>query len=222
MTLGVISPPILSHRVMPGANLIVLTSRRLSMSKNPNPQGKGLTPVLDAWRGMQPARVRAKTPQQVLTDYFTTLLVLSAEFNFKPAPGISYFLYLRGERWILSLISPREWAGRLPGPCLGRCELQTDMTWSLTPESGIGDNAELRAALGAFQSGFIDLLDSESTLEATLPHYVAQLPYYRRLLAAGLANSLSQSLALAGLNGHSGRQWLEQAPLPRLRQTPQS
>ncbi len=186
------------------------------MSKIPNPQGKGLTPVLDAWRGMQPARVRAKSPQQVLADYFTTLLVLSAEFRFKPAPGINYFLYLRDSGWILSLISPSEWAGRLPGPCLGRCELQTDMTWSLSPEPGIGENSELREALGAFRSGFVELLDNESTLEASLPHYVAHLPYYRRLLAAGLANSLSQSLSLAGMDGYSGRQWLEQAPLPRL------
>ncbi len=201
---------------MPSGNLIQPVNRRLSMSKNPNPQGKGLTPVLDAWRGLQPAGAQAKSPQQVLTDYFTTLLVLSAEFSFKPAPGVSYFLYLRGSRWILSLISPPEWAGRLPGPCLGRCELQTDMTWTLTPENGIADSSELRAALGAFQSGFVELLDSDSTLEASLPHYVAHLPYYRRLLAAGLANSLSQSLALAGLGGHSGRQWLEQTPLPRL------
>lgn len=186
------------------------------MAKNPNPQGKGLTPVLEEWRGVQPARVAAKPARQVLADYFTTLLVLSAEFNFKPAPGVSYFLYLRDSQWLLSLIAPEEWRGRSPGPCLGRCELQLDMTWTLMPLEDIGEQDALVDALAAFQEGFRELLDSDSALEDSLPYYVAQLPYYRRLLAAGLANSLSQSLELAGLSGHSGKTWLEQSPLPRL------
>ncbi|MDJ0878688.1 MAG: DUF2452 domain-containing protein [Halieaceae bacterium] len=186
------------------------------MPDNPNPQGKGLTPVLEEWRGVQPARVSAKTPRQVLADYFTTLLVISAEFSFKPAPGIDYYLYLRNGGWLLSLISPGEWRGRAPGPCLGRCELQTDMTWSLAPEAGIEEDPALVEALAAFQAGFIELLDSDTALEESLPYYVAQLPYYRRLLAAGLAKSLNTSLALAGLTGHSGKTWLEQSPLPRL------
>jgi hypothetical protein len=186
------------------------------VKKNPNPQGKGLTPVLDQWRGSQPSLVRAKTPRQVLADYFTTLLVLSAEFSFKPAPGIDYFLYLREEIWQLSLISPAEWRDRAPGPCLGRCQLLPDMTWSLALDPGAADHPALVSALRTFQQGFLTLLDVDATLEETLPFYVADLPYYRRLLAAGMANSLSQSLSLAGLNGSSGRRWLELSPLPRL------
>lgn len=186
------------------------------MPQNPNPQGKGLTPVLDEWRGAQPAQVKAKPPRKVLADYFTTLLVLSADFSFKPAPGVGYYLYLRGDQWLLSLISPQEWRGRGPGPCAGRCELQRDMTWALTPADDLAEQADLVAALAAFQEGFMALLDSEAPLEESLPYYVAQLPYYRRLLAAGMAKSLDLSLALAGLSGHSGRHWLESSPLPRL------
>ncbi len=186
------------------------------MPHNPNPQGKGLTPVLDEWRGAQPAQVTAKPPRQVLADYFTTLLVLSAEFSFKPAPGVAYFLYLRNGRWLLSLIAPAEWRGRAPGPCAGSCELQRDMTWTLTPADDLADQPDLVAALADFQQGFMALLDSDAPLEDSLPFYVAQLPYYRRLLAAGMAKSLESSMLLAGLSGHSGRHWLESSPLPRL------
>ncbi len=186
------------------------------MQSNPNPQGKGLTPVLEEWRGAQPARITAKPPQQVLADYFTTLLVLSAEFSFKPAPGVDYFLYLRQGGWVLSLISPAEWRAGAPGPCLGRCELQLDMTWTLEPGENLAEVPELLDALAAFQEGFVDLLDGEAPLEESLPYYVAQLPYYRRLLAAGMAKSLASSMSLAGLTGHSGRHWLATSPLPRL------
>lgn len=186
------------------------------MPQNPNPQGKGLTPVLEEWRGAQPAQVTAKAPRQVLADYFTTLLVLSAEFNFKPTTGVDYFLYLRDGGWQLSLIAPAEWRGRAPGPCAGRCELQRDMTWILAPADDLAEQHDLVAALAEFQQGFVALLDSESALEESLPYYVAQLPYYRRLLAAGMAKSLESSMALAGLSGHSGRHWLESSPLPRL------
>lgn len=184
--------------------------------KQANPQGKGGVPVLDAWRGAQPARVRAKSPRQILADYFTTLLVLSADFRFKPVPGQVYHLYLQGSRWRLSLIAPAEWRGKAPGPCLGRCELQADMTWTLEPAADLADQGKLTEALKAFQEGFQSLLDRDEALEEGLPFYVRELPFYQRLLAAGLASSLSQSLEVSRLTGNSGRQWLAGTPLPRL------
>lgn len=184
--------------------------------KQANPQGKGGVPVLDAWRGAQPAHVRAKPPRQILADYFTTLLVLSAEFRFKPVVGQSYHLYLRGSRWRLSLIAPTEWRDRAPGPYLGHCELRPDMTWSLEPVEDLAEQDELTAALQAFQEGFVSLLDREDALEDGLPFYVGALPFYQRLLASGLASSLSQSLEVSRLTGNSGREWLSGTPLPRL------
>ncbi len=179
--------------------------------KRGNPQGKGLVPVLEAWQGVQPRAVTAKTPGRVLADYFTTLLVLSAEFSFKPVPGVDYFLYRRGSGWMLSLIAPEEWRSRSPGACLGQCRLQLDMTWSLELLADLGEDTELRSALAAFHEGFLSLLEAHQTLEAGLPHYVETLPYYRRLLAAGLANSLAGSLMLSQLGERGADYWLEAA-----------
>ena len=181
------------------------------MAKGGNPQGKGLTPVLSEWRAAQPALIRRRDPGQVIGDYFTTLLVLSAEFNFKPAPGVNYYLYLQNADWKLSLIAPKEWLGREPGPCLGRCELQPDMTWRLDARKDAGEHPALAQAVDAFYEGFLTLLDRDESLEENLPHYVSHLPYYRRLLAAGLASSLKASLELSGLTQRRGREWLASA-----------
>jgi hypothetical protein len=179
--------------------------------KQGNPQGKGLVPVLDAWQGAQPRAVTAKNTETILRDYFTTLLVLSAEFAFKPVPGMPYYLYLGGGRWRLSLISPDEWGPGAPGSCLGCCFLMPDMAWRIELLTDPTSEPALRDALRAFHAGFIELLADSDTLEAGLPHYVKSLPYYRRLLAAGLANSLSHSLRLSGLDGTGTSHWLEAA-----------
>ena len=176
-----------------------------------NPQGKGMVPVLDEWRGAQAGLVEAKPVQQLLTDYFVTLLVLSAEFNFKPVRGTDYYLFLAGTRWKLSLISPEEWGERAPGPCLGQCRLLADMTWTISPQDNLDASPEVRQALQAFHRGFLEMLDSANTLEAGLPHYVSNLPFYRRLLAAGLAGSLARSLELGGLTRRPAGFWLEAA-----------
>lgn len=188
----------------------------MTAMKNGNPQGKGLTPVLDQWRSLQPAAVTAKAPRRILADYFTTLLVLSAEFRFKPAVGNDYHLYLRNGAWRLSLVGPGEWGDRDPGEYLGRCELQLDMTWRLEPVADLAHREALTRSLKAFHEGFLTLLDREDALEDSLPFYVCDLPYYQRLLAAGLASSLRQSLGLAGLTGSSGREWLARLPAPPL------
>jgi hypothetical protein len=59
------------------------------------------------------------------------------------------------------------------------------MTWQLTPAEDMGEHPELLERLEAFRRGFTNWLDQEGTLEAHLPFHVRQLPYYRRLLAAG-------------------------------------
>jgi hypothetical protein len=181
-----------------------------------NPQGKGLVPVLEDWRGLQPAAVRSRTPREVLRDYMVTSLVISAEMRFKPRPGVDYYLYLAGHEWRLSLVSPEEWCGRQPGPCLGCCVLQPDMTWRLTPADDIGEHPELTEALEAFQRGFVAWLDRDGTLEDHLPFHVRQLPYYRRLLAAGMSSSLQHSLARSGLDARRSRAWLSAGELPAL------
>ena len=181
-----------------------------------NPQGKGLVPVLEHWQAAQPSTVRARTPREVLRDYLVTALVVSAEFRFKPCPGVHYFLYLTVSGWQLSLVSPGEWHERAPGPCLGHCVLQSDMTWQLTPAADVGEHPEVVDELESFQAGFLDWLNRDGTLEDNLPFYVRELPYYRRLLAAGMANSLKHSLARSGLDARLSREWLSAEEQPIL------
>ena len=181
-----------------------------------NPQGKGLVPVLEHWRDAQPSVVRSRTPREVLRDYLVTSLVVSAEFSFKPRPGVHYFIYRANGSWQLSLVSPDEWRERAPGPCLGRCVLQPDMTWELTPSEDIGEHPEILQGLEAFHQGFLAWLDRDGTLEDHLPFHVRRLPYYRRLLAAGMASSLKHSLTRSGLEARQSREWLSAEELPRL------
>ncbi len=181
-----------------------------------NPQGKGQVPVLEDWRGAQPATVWARTPRDVLRDYLVTSLVVAAEMRFKPRPGVHYFLYLTNGDWTLSLLSPEDWRNRQPGPCLGRCVMQPDMTWQLTPAPDVGEQSELVAGLEAFSKGFTDWLDRDGTLEDNLPFHVRELPYYRRLLAAGMSSSLQRSLAMSGLDTRPSRDWLVAEELPAL------
>lgn len=149
----------------------------------------------------------------MLADYFTSLLVLSAAFKFKPVFGKSYYLYVDGDGWSLSLISPDEWnddARRCP--FVGKCVLHVDSTWSITPSGNIGKQGTVAAALSEFYDGFIDKLRSQRVLEDGLPFYEAGLPYYQRLFAAALSRSLKGSLALADQLGISVETWLARLP----------
>jgi len=188
------------------------------MKTNPNPQGKGLVPLLDAWQSLQPVAVDPKSAPRLLADYLVSLLVLSAEFSFKPVPCKPYYLYWREGGWQLSLIGPAEWGLRQPGECLGECQLGFDMTWHLIPQQGPAFSAELQRAIEQFTTLFGEQLTSADALEDILPFYVRQLPFYRRLLATGLAASLLHSIRASGQLGHSGRVWLQRAPggLPQL------
>lgn len=181
------------------------------MKTNPNPQGKGLVPVLDAWQSVQPEGVAAKSAPRLLADYLVSLLVLSAEFSFKPVPGKPYYLYWQQGQWQLSMISPGEWGQKQPGECLGECLLGFDMTWHLAPETGVAMSDELQEEIKQFTALFGEQLANNEALEDTLPFYVRQLPFYRRLLATGLASSLQSSIRSGGQLGHSGRSWLKEA-----------
>ena len=188
------------------------------MKTNSNPQGKGMVPLLDAWQSLQPVAVAPKSAPRLLGDYLVSLLVLSAEFSFKPVPCKPYYLCWREGGWQLSLISPAEWGLRHPAECLGECQLGFDMTWRLILQQQQAFSAELQRAIEHFTTLFGNQLASADALEDTLPFYVSQLPFYRRLLATGLAASLQHSLRASGQLGHSGRAWLQRAPggLPQL------
>ncbi len=180
----------------------------------PNPQGKGQVGFLLDWAYSSPRGVVAKPARQLLADYFTSLLVLSASFRFKPVFGKDYYLYIDGERWSLSLISPDEWNDETKRRSfVGTCMLHEDSTWSITPSDNIGKDSPVEDRLAAFYEGFVDKLRSSPVLEDGLPLYEAGLPYYQRLFAAALSRSVRESLALGDQLERSAEDWL--ACMPR-------
>ena len=67
---------------------------RTSVALRPgNPDGKGLNGFLLDWYRSEPRGVVAKPQRQVLAEYFTSMLVLSASFKYKPAIGVANYLY---------------------------------------------------------------------------------------------------------------------------------
>jgi hypothetical protein len=180
---------------------------------NPNPQGKGQIGFLLDWAYSSPRTVVAKRVPQLLADYFTSLLVLSAAFKFKPVFGKDYYLYTDGDGWSLSLVSPDEWNDDARRRAfVGKCVLHADSTWSITPSGNIGKQGAVDEALAEFYDGFIDKLRSQHPLEDDLPFYEARLPYYQRLFAAALSRSLKGSLALGDQLGMSAETWIARMP----------
>ena len=185
----------------------------LLMPDNPNPQGKAALPLLSdlqAWRSgpQNPANLPARTPRTVVVDYLSALLVLSAEFSFRPVPGRQYYLYFRDQQWQLSLVGPKEWRSSRTNSYVAACELQPDASWQIDPAASLGQRPDLLDALVGFEQHFRQRVQSAPTLSEGLPHYESQLPYYRRVLASGLASSLQHSLVQLGLEQASSEQLL--------------
>lgn len=179
----------------------------------PNPQGKGLVGFLLDWDYSAPRGVVAKPKGRILSDYFTTLLILSAAFKFKPAFETNYYLYTEESGWSLSLISPAEWDTTAKREAfVGRCVLHADSTWSIEPSQNLKESRPVAEAIGDAYDAFVERLDSASPLEDELPFYEAKLPYYQRLFAAALSRSLRASLTYGDQNGQPSRQWLELLP----------
>tara|TARA_R110000823_G_scaffold47903_4_gene121782 strand:- start:99 stop:698 length:600 start_codon:yes stop_codon:yes gene_type:complete len=161
-------------------------------AKNPNPQGKGLVPTLHDLALFNPGSVRRKTPLEFLRDYCVSSLVLAARFQFKPVVGKPYFLYSRADHWLLSLISPDEWGASQPGPFVAACTLRSDMTWDVN-FADLAEATQAREKLARFVDAFSTTLQQQDDATAELPYFIAHLPYYRRILATGLAASLRLS-----------------------------
>src|SRR5210317_585232 len=110
------------------------TDCRLPVPKTAgNPEGKGAHGFLDDWVATEPRGVVAKPPRQVLAELFTSLLVLSASFRYRPVPGRPNYLYWMDGEWSLSLIAPYEWSEKRRAGFAGTCVLQPDMTWTISP-----------------------------------------------------------------------------------------
>ena len=164
-----------------------------SFQPNPNPQGKGLVPVLQDWASLHTGLVATKPAAEFLRDYCVSALILGAAFRFKPVVGIDYFLYERERNLALSLIAPQEWGHYQPGEFLARCELRADMTWQMDI-ADLDDDSTALATARDFIGTFVHSLAEQDSISDTLPYYVETLPYYQRMLATALASSLRQSM----------------------------
>ncbi len=174
------------------------------MSINPNPQGKGLVPLLGALsEATSRAELSPKSARQISVELFTSLFVLQSRFQFKPVIGRSYWLYWKNNEFRLSLISPSEGGESFLGLAVGESVLQPDITWSLDLTDAARADAELMAYIHQQRESFEKGLAQAKSIDQALPYYRERLPFYQRVFAAGLSQSLLQSArnkGIAGLN----------------------
>ncbi len=189
-------------------------SSDIAETKPVNLDGKGANGFMLDWYRTEPRGVSAKTGHQVLAEFFTSMLILSAHFKYKPSIGVANYLYWFDEQWSLSLIAPEEWSDARRTAFAGTCMLQRDMTWTIEPSENLGDENQVTDALARFYDAFAETLDTDMTLEEILPFYVRKMPYYQRLHANALSRSIRASVILGDQTSRSCREW--QTRLPKL------
>ena len=74
--------------VMHNPILISQPQSALAVTPAGNPDGKGLNGFMLDWHHTEPRGVVAKPQRQVLAEFFTSMLVLSAQFKYRPAIGV--------------------------------------------------------------------------------------------------------------------------------------
>jgi len=179
-----------------------------------NPDGKGANGFLLDWYQSEPRGVVAKPQNQVLAEFFTSMLILSAKFKYKPVIGAANYLYRVDGEWSLSLIAPGEWSDQRRSGYAGTCVLQHDMTWTIAPSELLQEDNAVSDAIGRFYDAFAETLDTDLTLEEILPYYVDKMPYYQRLYANALSRSVRGTVTLGDQRSVRCRDW--QQLLPRL------
>jgi len=170
----------------------------------PNPQGKGLVPILETLAQSRTlVSVSPKHIDQVSSELFTSLFVLHSHFQFKPVVGKRYWLYQRKKQFQLSLISPKEWGGADFGVFVGECVLQQDVTWTLTLDNAAANDSDLMMLIERKRHEFEQALISVDVIDNVLPFYIEGLPFYQRIFASALASSLKGSMFKSGILGLS-------------------
>jgi len=195
-------------------NLKPLKPDSVAIARKPdgNPDGKGLSGFLLDWRESAPRSIVAKPQRQVLAEFFTSMLVLSAAFKYRPAVGVENYLYWMNGEWSLSLVAPAEWSDERRASFAGTCVLERDMTWTIIPAEGLAENTRVADAIGRFYDAFAEMFDTDLTLEEILPIYVGRLPYHQRLLASALSRSIRATVTLGGQTSANCRQWFKELP----------
>ena len=174
--------------------------------------GNGTVGFLQDWYASTPRGVVVKQQRQVLAEFFTSMLVLSAEFKYKPAVGAVNYLYYVDGTWSLSLIAPEQWSDTRREGFAGTCVLQRDRTWTITPSEQLTKDTDVADAVARFYDGFRAAMDTDGTLEDVLPFYAGKLSYYRRLNANALSRSLRATVTIGGQRAITNREWLLSLP----------
>lgn len=174
------------------------------MPDNPNPQGKGLVPVLQS---LEQHRVIELVPpkqiDQVEMELFTSLFVLQSDIRFNPVAGRSYWLYQVEGRYSLLLVAPHEWHRPYRGRFIGECVLQSDRTWTLQLSPAVAADSGFMQQIEQARAGFVESLEKAACVDDMLPRYEAELGFYARVLAYTLGRSLEASMGLSGIRGLS-------------------
>ncbi len=172
------------------------------MPRNPNPQGKGLVPVLlglqQHWQ--QPVLL-PKQIDQIEMELFTALFVLQSEFKFSPVPDKSYWMYEAENGYRLLLVAPHEWHTPYPGRFIGECILQQDRTWTLVLAPELAADAAFMQRVDALRGKLHSALEKAEKVEDILPGFEDALGYYGRVTAFILGKSLLTSMQLSGIKG---------------------
>ncbi|MGI9236117.1 MAG: DUF2452 domain-containing protein [Woeseiaceae bacterium] len=187
-------------------------SRDVARKTDGNPDGKGADGFMLDWYRSEPRGLSAKPQRQVLAELFTSMLVLSAQFKYKPSVGVANYLYCIDAEWSLSLIAPDEWSAERRASFVGTCFLQHDMTWTIAPSALLGNDNPVADAVARFYDAFAETLDTDLTLEQILPFYVAHMPYYQRLYANALSRSVRGAVTLGDQTSIRCRDWQKQLP----------
>ena len=192
-----------------------MTGMQLSTTDG-NRDGKGVNGLLNDWRSTEPRGIVAKPQRQVLVELFTSMLVLSAAFKYRPVPGRTNYLYWIDGRWSLSLIAPHEWSQHRCDGYAGMCMLQNDMTWTIVPSEKLNEDSPVVAAIRRFFAAFSQMLNTNLTLEEVLPFHASRLSYYPRLYAGALSRSVCATLARGQQKAISCEDWRKQLSINEL------
>ena len=124
----------------------------------PNPQGKGLTPalgfLLESSAGVRLPDLKDESPEGIVEDYLSSLLVLSCQFRFMPVRNTVYYLYSNHGKILLSMVSPEEGGEAIYEEYFGECLFKGDLTWSLKLHKKAGNRLSLDALFSGSDGDF--------------------------------------------------------------------
>ena len=174
--------------------------------------GQGTTGFLMDWHATTPRGVAVKRRPEVLAEFFTSMLVLSAQFKYRPAIGTRNYLYYVDDEWRLSLIAPEQWSDAHRAGFAGVCELHPDRTWTIEPSAQLTTDTPVADAVRRFYDGFRAAMDTDGTLEDILPFHAGKFSYHQRVNANALSRSLRASIILGDQRETPLHEWALKLP----------